>query len=126
VQEEWNDHTSFQRDELLSFCDFLFEEKLFERCLLTCFQFLYRFPDDPIRPVLLYTIGRSYEEIENYSLAQRYYRRIMNMEPEHSVTFRAAEYRDIYSDLMKGQTKAVVTKTEGSDDPYFLTFRGYS
>ena len=126
VQAEWNDHTSFQRDELLSFCDFLFEEKLFERCLLTCFQFLYRFPDDPMRPVLLYTIGRSYEEMENYSLAQRYYRRIMDTEPEHSVTFRAAEYRDIYSDLMKGQTKGVMTKTEGSDDPYFLTFRGYS
>ena len=66
VEAEWNDHTSFQRDELLSFCDFLFEEKLFERCLLTCFQFLYRFPDDPIRPALLYTIGRSYEEIKNY------------------------------------------------------------
>ena len=29
VQEEWNDHTSFQRDELLSFCDFLFEENFF-------------------------------------------------------------------------------------------------
>ncbi len=126
VEAEWNDHTSFQRDELLSFCDFLFEEKLFERCLLTCFQFLYRFPDDPIRPALLYTIGRSYEEIKNYSLAQRYYRRIIDTEPKHSVTFRAAEYRDIYSDLMKGHTKKVMIKTEGSEDPYFLTFRGYS
>ena len=126
VEAEWHDYTSFQRDEMLSFCDFLFEEKLYERCLLTCFQFLYRFPDDPIRPAVLYTIARSYEEMENYSLAQRYYRRVMDIEPKSSVSFRAAYYRDVYSNLMDGKTKAVMAMTEGNDDPYLLTFRGYS
>ena len=126
IEAEWNDYTSYQRDEMLTFCNFLFKEQVYERCLLTCFQFLYRFPDDPIRPAVLYKIARCYEKMENYSLAQRYYKRVMDIEPENSLSFRAARYRDIYSDLMDGRTKSVLSKTEGSDDPYLLTFRGYS
>ena len=26
IQEEWTDYTSYQRDEMVSFCDFLFKE----------------------------------------------------------------------------------------------------
>ena len=47
IQSEWNEYTSYQKDERVSFCDFLFKEGHYERCLLTAFQLLYQFPDDP-------------------------------------------------------------------------------
>ena len=50
IQSEWGDYTKVQRDEMISFCDFLFKEGYYERCLISSFQFLYRLPDDPIKP----------------------------------------------------------------------------
>ena len=68
IKIEWGEHTNYQRDEMLSFIDFLFNEQYYERCLISSFQFLYKLPDDPQKPAILYKIGRSYEEMENYVL----------------------------------------------------------
>jgi len=125
IESEWGDYTKFQRDEMISFCDFLFDEGYYERCLISSFQFLYRLPNDPIKPALLYLIARSYEEMKNYSLARRYYRRVMTLEPINSVAHKSAKYRETYSYLMEGDVDAVFSNTEDSEDPYFLTMRGY-
>ena len=125
IESEWGDYTKFQRDEMISFCDFLFKEGYYERCLISSFQFLYRLPNDPIKPALLYLIARSYEEMENYGLARRYYRRVMTLEPITSVAHKSAKYRETYSYLMEGNIDTVLLKTESSEDPYFLTMRGY-
>ena len=125
IESEWGDYTKFQRDEMISFCDFLFEEGYYERCLISSFQFLYRLPNDPVKPALLYLIARSYEEMENYSLARRYYRRVMDSEPITSVAHKSAKYRETYSYLLEGDLDAVFLNTENSKDPYFLTMRGY-
>ena len=126
IETEWGEHTTYQRDEMLSFCDFLFNEEYYERCLISCFQFLYRLPDDPRRPAILYLIARSYEGMGNYSLARRYYNRVMKIESENSVAYKASKYRETYSFLMQENIEAVLINTDGSDDPYFLTLRGYS
>jgi len=126
IKDEWTDYTSFQKDELVSFCDFLFKEKYYERCLLTCFQFLYKFPNDPLRPALLFTIARCYEELENYSLAHRYYQQVMKLEDENSKVHKASMYRDIYIDLLSGNSKKIISTTRSTNDPYLLTFRGYA
>ena len=125
IESEWGDYTKFQRDEMISFCDFLFEEGYYERCLISSFQFLYRLPNDPVKPALWYLIARSYEEMENYSLARRYYRRVMDSEPITSVAHKSAKYRETYSYLLEGDLDAVFLNTEDSKDPYFLTMRGY-
>ena len=126
IKNEWNEHTNYQRDEMLSFIDFLFNEGYYERCLVSSFQFLYKLPDDPQKSVLLYLIARSYEGMKNYTLARRYYKRVMNIEPETSIAYKASKYREIYSYLMEGDNKSVLKNTEASDDPYDLTFRAYS
>ena len=126
IETEWIDHTNYQRDEMLSFCDFLFNEGYYERCLVSSFQFLYRLPDDPSKPAILYLIAQSYEKMGNYSLARRYYNRVMQIEEETSIAYKASKYREIYSFLMEGNSKAVLKNTEASKDPYFLTLRGYS
>ena len=125
IESEWGDYTKFQRDEMISFCDFLFKEGHYERCLISSFQFLYRLPNDPIKPALLYLIARSYEEMENYSLARRYYRRVMALEPITSIAHKSAKYRETYSYFMEGDLDAVFLNTKYSEDPYFLTMRGY-
>ena len=125
VQEEWTDFTSYQREEMVSFCDFLFREGHFERCLLTSFQLLYKFPTDPLKPAVLYYIARCYEEMGNYNLAHRYYRQVINIESKTSITYRAASYRDLYINLLAYEIDDLMSATEATDDPYLMTFRGY-
>ena len=126
IKNEWNEHTNYQRDEMLSFIDFLFNEGYYERCLISSFQFLYKLPDDPQKPAILYLIARSYEGMKNYNLARRYYKRVMNIEPKTSVAYTASKYRETYSYLMEGDNKSVLVNTDGSNDPYDLTLRAFS
>ena len=125
IELEWEGYAKFQRDEMVSFCDFLFNEGYYERCLISSFQFLYRLPDDPAKPALLHLIARSYEEMGNYSLARRYYNRVVDIEESNSVAYKSAKYREIYCYLMEGDISLVKLKTDSSKDPYFLTLRGY-
>ena len=125
IESEWGDYTKFQRDEMISFCDFLFNEGYYERCLISSFQFLYRLPDDPVKPALLYLIARSYEEMGNYSLSKKYYNRVIDIESKTSKAYEAANYRYLYCDLMQGNLEAVFSATQNSTDPYYLTLRGY-
>jgi len=126
IKDEWRDYTNFQRDEMVSFCDFLFKEKHYERCLLTSFQFLYRFPNDPLRPAILFYIARCYEGLENYKLSHRYYQRVISLESENSNVYKASMYRDVYIDLLSGNSKKIILATKGTNDPYLLTFQGYA
>ena len=125
IKSDWGDYTKFQRDEMISFCDFLFKEGYYERCLISSFQFLYRLPDDPVKPALLYLIAKSYEEMGNYSLSKRYYSRVMDIEPKTSKAYQAANYRYIYCDLMQENLESVLNATTNSSDPYYLILRGY-
>ena len=126
IELEWEGYTKFQRDEMASFCDFLFNEGYYERCLISSFQFLYRLPNDPVKPALLHLIARSYEEMGNYFLARRYYNRVVDIESSNSIAYKSAKYREIYCYLMEGDIESVKLKTDSTKDPYFLTLRGYS
>ena len=126
VQDEWTSYTSFQKEEMVSFCDFLFNEGYYERCLLSSFQLLYKFPNDPFIPTVNYYIARCYEEMENFELAQRYYQRIIKDNDETSVVFKAAKYRNQYTNLLSGNIDDLLSSTQDTKDPYFLTFRGYA
>ena len=126
VQDEWIGYTSFQKKEMLSFCDFLFNEGYYERCLLSSFQLLYKFPNDPFIPTVYYYIARCYEEIENFELAQRYYQKIIKDNDQTSVVFKAAKYRNQYTNLISGNIDDLLSKTQSTKDPYLLTFRGYA
>ena len=125
IESEWGDYTKFQRDEMISFCDFLFNEGYYERCLISSFQFLYRLPDDPIKPAFLYLIAKSYEQMGNYSISKKYYNRVMDIESKTSRAYKAANYRYLYCDLMQGNLKSVLNATNNSSDPYYLMLRGY-
>ena len=74
----------------LSFCDFLFKQGYYERCLQNAFQVLYKFPNDNIVSVLNYYIGRCYEEMENYELADAYYQKVIEKESSGGQIYKAA------------------------------------
>ena len=127
IEKEWKGYTSYQKEEALSFCDFLFKEGHYERCLVNAFQALYKFPDDDIVSVLNYYIGRCYEEMVNYKLANIYYQKVIKKDPKDSQNYKAAFYRNVYVKLMMDDVDDVLKITDSSKtDPYLLTFRGYS
>jgi tetratricopeptide (TPR) repeat protein len=126
IKQEWVDHTSHQRGELVSFCDFLFQEGHYERCLLSCFQFMYRFPGDPIEPVILYHIARSYEEMENYDLALTYYKRSKDSVNKNTIVYSACQKREAYVLFKAKKYEALFALTEKTKNPYYLIFRSYA
>ena len=126
AQEDWQDYTQFQKHELLSFCDFLLTEGFQERALLRHFQYLYRYPGDSLETAVYYYIAQSYEFSENPDLAELYYTRTQEMSNSADMVFRAAEYRKMYLLLEAGEYDQILEKTELSEDPYDLTFRGYA
>ena len=127
IEKEWKGYTSYQKEEALSFCDFLFKEGHYERCLLNSFQALYKFPDDDIVSVLNYYIGRCYEEMLNYKLANIYFQKVVKKESKDSQAYKAAFYRIVYVKLMMDDVDEVLKITDSSkNDPYLLTFKGYA
>jgi len=126
AQEDWQDYTKFQKHELLSFCDFLLEEEFYERALLSLFQYLYRYPQDSLETAVYYYIAQSYEFSGNADLANMYYDRVQEMSDSTDKVFRAAEYRKMFMMLEGGRYDEILERTEFSDDPYDLTFRGYT
>ena len=126
IQGEWTEYTSYQKEEIISFCDFLFKEGYYERCLLTSFQLLYKFQNDPITPVVNYYIARCYEEMKNYDLASRYYQQVMDVEDTTSITYIASNYRNMYVTLLEGDIEFILESTSETIDPYLITFRGYA
>lgn len=126
IKGEWEDYTSYQRDEMVSFCDFLFKEQYYERCLLTSFQFLYRFPNDPIESVVLYHIARCYEEMGNYELSQKFYRRVQNVSEFNSVTFKASQNREHFVLLKDKQLTSILNIDDDGKNPYTLLYKGYA
>jgi len=126
VQEEWTGYTSFQKEEMISFCDFLFNEGYYERCLLSSFQLLYKFPDDPVIPTVNYHIARCYEEMGNYDLAHKYYQKVIKADDRGAIVYKAAQYRNHYTSLLSEDLDRLLKETQNTDDPYLLTFRGYA
>lgn len=126
AQEDWQDYTQFQKYELLSFCDFLITEEFYERALLSLFQYLYRYPGDSLETVIYYYIAQSYEFSDNPELATMYYNRVQEMTGSTDIVFRAAEFRKMYLLLDVGKYDQILEKTELSENPYDLIFRGYA
>ncbi len=126
IKDEWTEYTSYQKEEMLSFCDFLFKEGHYERCLLSAFKILFKFPNDSFTPILEYYIARCYEKMNNYKLAKKYYKKVIQSSDNESLEYKAANYRSIYVDLLQGNIDAVLENTQTEDDPYLMTFRGYA
>jgi len=126
IKKEWSGYTSYQKEEMVSFSEFLFKEGHYERCLLSLFELSYKFPNDPIVPNIQYHIARCYEEMKNYALAQRYYKKAMHIEHSNSFVYKAANYRFNHIYLLSGNQEEVIESAKDSEDPYLIAFKGYA
>ncbi|MEE2876339.1 MAG: hypothetical protein VX822_00955 [Candidatus Neomarinimicrobiota bacterium] len=126
LEEQWRKYTSYQKDELTNFCDFLFDEGHFERCIVASFRYLFLYPDDPLTPNVYYKIARSYEEQGNFLLAKEYFLKVQNEVQPNSSEFRAARYRLIYLNLMQGDLDSVTIMVGTTQDPYLMTLDGFA
>lgn len=125
IKDDWQDHTTFQKHELLSFCEFLFDGGHYERALLSLFQYLYKFPGDSLEVPVLYHIARSYDLSGNPILANRYYDQVINLADENFRVSQAANYRKLIIKYYQEDYKSVLEKTDNATDPYLITLRGY-
>ena len=126
IEEEWQGYTTFQKDELMGFCDFLFSEEYYERAILAYFKFLFLYPDDELLSIVYYKIARSYEELGNYKLATDYYQRVQREVTPNTSEYMASEYRIVYLSLLTDQYDTVYERSSNLNDPYMLIFRGYA
>ncbi|MBH31394.1 MAG: hypothetical protein CMG71_05310 [Candidatus Marinimicrobia bacterium] len=126
LEEQWRKYTSYQKDELTNFCDYLFDEGHFERCIIASFRYLFLYPEDPLTPNVYYKIARSYEEQGNFQLAKDYFFKVQNEVQPNSSEFRAARYRLIYLHLMEGDLDSISTMVGTTQDPYLLTLEGFA
>ena len=125
IESEWAGYASYQKEEMLTFCDFLFKEKHYERFLVSSFQLLLKLENDPIVPTIFYYIGRSYEELGSYILAERYYNKVLKMTDVQSKEYKAANYRLFHTYYLSGKFDEVLIKSSNLDDPYLQLIRGY-
>ena len=70
IQACFQNYTSFQRQELVNFATFLFDEQFYERALLVFFQFLYKYPGDELEIAAYFNIAKCYEMMGNWDLAE--------------------------------------------------------
>ncbi len=125
IKDDWKNYTTFQKHELLSFCDFLIDEGHYERSLLSLFQYLYKFPGDSLELPVLYHIARSYDLSSNPVLANRYYDQVINLSEENFRVSKAAKYRKLIIKYYQEDYDSVLEETDNSTDPYMITLRGY-
>ena len=125
IKDDWLEHSNFQKQELLSFCDFLIDGEHYERALLSLFQYLYKFPSDSLEVPILYHIARSYDLSGNQILANRYYDEVINLTEENDRVYRAAYYRKLLIKYYQEDYDIILQETENETDPYLITLRGY-
>ena len=126
VKVEWQNYTSFQRQELVNFATFLFDEQFYERALLVFFQFLHKYPGDELEIAAYFNIAKCFEMMGNWDLAEKYYNRIIKEKRLGSVDSNAAKYQLSYVALQIGNYETIIEKTSQSLDPYDLIFRAYA
>mgnify|MGYP001266560076 CR=1 FL=1 len=126
IESEWGGYTEYQRDEMIAFCDFLFKEGHYERCIMSSFKLLYKLNDDPVVPVIHYYIARSYEEIEGFDLSIKYYKKVLESEDSNSKIFKSSNYRIMHIKYLLGDYDQVLLETKDVKDPYLLILRAYA
>ena len=125
IKDNWKNYTTFQKHELLSFCDFLIDGGHYERALLSLFQYLYKFPGDSLEVPVLYHIARSYDLSGNPILANRYYDQVINLADKNFRVSQAANYRKLIIKYYQEDYESVLEETDNATDPYLITLRGY-
>jgi len=126
IEQDWKNYTSFQKNELLNFCDFLFDEGYYERTVLSCFRYIFLYPDDELIPLVYYRISRSYEESGISDLAIEYYQQVQSEVGSGSSEYRSALYRITHLHLQNGNYGKVHDIASGTNDPYLIVFDGYA
>lgn len=126
IQTEWQDYTYFQKQELVSFSNFLMDEGFYERALLGYFRFLYKYPHDSLKYSAYFQIAKAYELMGKLDLSMKYYQRIVDEAPPSALAAQAADRQIIYLVYISGDMPAVLERTAKGKDPYYLVYRGYA
>lgn len=126
LETKWEEYTTYQKEELLSFIDFLFQQKYYDKCITAGFRYNFLYPQDSLIPEIYFFIARSYEELSEYKKALEFYKKSQNLVKSNSSLFKSNQYRITYIYLILGNFKEVNKISEVSQDPYLITFNGFA
>lgn len=124
-ERQWKEYTTFQRMELISYCDFLYEKEQYDRAILGMFQFLYLFPGDSLEAVITYRIANSYLATGKNDEAHDYYNRTLALTDSTADLHRLAWRRSLSILVAENRYDSVLTLLTTADDPFDITVRGY-
>ena len=74
LEMKWEEYTTYQKEELLSFIDFLFQQKYYDKCITAGFRYNFLYPQDSLIPEIYFFIARSYEQLSEYKKALEFYK----------------------------------------------------
>ena len=123
---KWEEYTTYQKEELLSFIDFLFQQEYYDKCITAGFRYNFLYPQDSLIPEIYFFIARSYEQLSEYKKALEFYKKSQNLVKSNSSLFKSNQYRITYIYLILGNFKEVNKISEVSQDPYLITFNGFA
>ncbi|MBN2544101.1 tetratricopeptide repeat protein [bacterium] len=91
---EKTDFPEFDRDKILLFADYLFNEGEYQRASVEYHRFNFGFPNDSRNQYSLFRIGLSNEKVKKYDKARKYYHNLIEKSTEtkwvHSAYYRTA------------------------------------
>jgi len=126
LEKQWGDYAIYQKEELLSFIDFLFQQKEYEKCILAAFRYNFLYPEDELIGETYFFIGRCYEELRDFDKAIEYFEKSQKLANRNSSLFKSNQYRKSYVKLIIGEFQFINKVAEISKDPYLVTFNGFA
>ncbi len=125
IHEDWSYFAERLRNEFLALGERRYQRGEFQSAVMEYFSFLYHFPEDDLVPLVHYRIGRAYEQLGEFELAQREYslvRDSLDADPRVQVVCLRQLARMDY-ELGHYQT---VLDLPPIDDPYILVLKGFA
>lgn len=125
IHEDWSYFAERLRNEFLALGERKYQRGEFQAAVMEYFSFLYHFPEDELIPLVHYRIGRAYEQLGEFELAQREYslvRDSLEADPRVQVVCLRQLGR---MDYELGRYQAVLD-IPPIDDPYILVLKGFA
>ena len=126
IKNEWNDYTSFQKNELINHSNLLYNEGKYEDALLNYFQFVYLYPNDQLINAAYFKIAKCYEMLNSWDLSINYYQKIISSSESGTVEYLSSNYQKLYSLFKIGQFEDIIKSPSEDNDPYILVFKAYA
>lgn len=125
IHEDWSYFAERLRNEFLALGEKKYRRGEYKAAVMDYFNFIYHFPEDELIPLVHYRIGRAYELMEAFELAQEQYTWVQD-HPDADPRVKVVCLRQLARmDYELGRYEEVLSLPD-LDDPYLLVLKGFA